>query len=53
MKSWFSSSLLNSGNFESKEELQTMIRQNLGGVKEVYYVICASRELVVDRRKKG
>ena len=28
----------------SQEKLRTMIVQNFGGVKEVYYGICASRE---------
>ena len=31
----------------SQEKLQTMIMQNFGGVKEVYYGICASRELII------
>ena len=30
--------------FMSQEKLQTMIMQNFGGLKEVYYGICASRE---------
>ena len=28
----------------SQEKLQTIVMQNFGGVKEVYYGICASRE---------
>ena len=36
--------------FMSQEKLQTMIMQNFGGVKEVYYGICANRELVKHAR---